>query len=71
MDDYCGMLFSELDYGSYDAAYNAYMSHINECKHGMVNWIFRTGYKPVGKYKATVTKCKKCSYTPEEAKQYE
>ena len=65
-DDICGMEFSERKYGSREAAIRALRAHASECGH-VISVSSRIANDNPHKVKVTVTECKKCGLTPEEA----
>lgn len=65
-DKLCGMEFSERDYGSREAALTALNVHAGKCRH-VISVASRIANDNPHKVKVTVTECKTCGITPEEA----
>ncbi len=68
-ENWCGMEFSEKDYGSREAALHALYEHYEEYDHGG-SVVERTGYCNPKTTTVTVTRCKTCNQTPESLEKY-
>jgi len=68
-ENWCGMEFSEKDYGSRNAALHALYEHYEEYNHGQ-SVVERTGYCNPKTTTVTVTRCKTCNQTPESLEKY-
>ena len=68
-ENVCGMEFSSRDYGSVEAAKSALRKHARESDH-VISICSRPGYENPHKETITVTECKNCLLTPEEAAKY-
>ena len=68
-ENWCGMEFSSRDYGSVEAALEALSNHAEEYNH-LISVCSRPGYENPHKETITVTECKNCLLTPEEAAKY-
>lgn len=65
-DEWCNMEFSEREYGSREAALDALRTHAANAGH-YISVMSQFRYDNPHKVKVTVTECKKCGLTPEEA----
>ena len=68
-ENVCGMEFSSRDYGSVEAAKSALRKHARESDH-VISICSRPGYENPHEETITVTECKNCLLTPEEAAKY-